>query len=85
MKDTGTMNGGNLLSQYHGICKSNYITLLAVLVYDDHEDPTYLLKAVQGFQSKGIPIYAISIQVRLLSRVREWLLLHAFIERTPEQ
>ncbi|KAG6868840.1 hypothetical protein C0993_009377 [Termitomyces sp. T159_Od127] len=25
-------------------------------------DPTYLLKAVQGFQSKGIPIYAISIQ-----------------------
>ncbi|KAF8964806.1 glycoside hydrolase [Flammula alnicola] len=25
-------------------------------------DPTYLLKAVQGFQSKGFPIYAISIQ-----------------------
>ncbi|KAG6888229.1 hypothetical protein C0995_009606 [Termitomyces sp. Mi166 len=25
-------------------------------------DPTYLLKAVQGFQSKGIPIYAVSIQ-----------------------
>ncbi|KAF8736272.1 hypothetical protein AX14_000583 [Amanita brunnescens Koide BX004] len=44
MKNTGTMNGGNLLSQYYGVY------------------PTYLLKAVQGFQSKGIPIYAISIQ-----------------------
>lgn len=26
-------------------------------------DATYLLKAVQGFQSKGFPIYSISIQV----------------------
>lgn len=26
-------------------------------------DPTYLLKAVQGFQGMGIPVYAISIQV----------------------
>ncbi|KAG6830490.1 hypothetical protein H0H92_000498 [Tricholoma furcatifolium] len=25
-------------------------------------DPTYLLKAVQGFESQGIPVYAISIQ-----------------------
>jgi hypothetical protein len=30
------------------------------------QDPTYLLKAVQGFQSKGIPIYAISIQVSFI-------------------
>ncbi|KAF5378899.1 hypothetical protein D9615_006856 [Tricholomella constricta] len=44
MKDSGTMNGGSLKSQYVG----NYAT--------------YLLKAVQGFQSKGIPVYAISIQ-----------------------
>nr|GAT61145.1 glycoside hydrolase family 30 protein [Mycena chlorophos] len=26
------------------------------------KDPTYLLKAVQGFQAKGIPIFAISVQ-----------------------
>ncbi|KAF8069316.1 glycoside hydrolase family 30 protein [Lyophyllum atratum] len=44
MKDSGTMNGGNLKSQYVG----NYAT--------------YLLKAVQGFQNKGIPIYAVGIQ-----------------------
>ncbi|PFH48236.1 glycoside hydrolase family 30 protein [Amanita thiersii Skay4041] len=44
MKDSGTMNGGSLKSQY-------------ISAY-----PTYLLKAVQGFQSKGIPVYAISIQ-----------------------
>ncbi|KAG6830114.1 hypothetical protein H0H92_002163 [Tricholoma furcatifolium] len=44
MKDSGTMNGGSLLTKY----VPNYAT--------------YLLKAVQGFQSKGIPIYALSIQ-----------------------
>ncbi|KAK2462623.1 hypothetical protein APHAL10511_005356 [Amanita phalloides] len=44
MKDSGTMNGGNLIPQYYGIY------------------PSYLLKAVQGFQSQGIPIYAIGIQ-----------------------
>ncbi|KJA25268.1 glycoside hydrolase family 30 protein [Hypholoma sublateritium FD-334 SS-4] len=44
MKDSGSMNGGSLQSQY-------------VSVY-----ATYLLKAVQGFQSKGFPIYSISIQ-----------------------
>ncbi|TCD70167.1 hypothetical protein EIP91_004637 [Steccherinum ochraceum] len=44
MKDSGTMNGGNFLSQY--------TTQFA----------NYLLKAVQGFQSHGIPVYALSIQ-----------------------
>ncbi|KAF8797523.1 glycoside hydrolase family 30 protein [Phlegmacium glaucopus] len=44
MKDSGTMNGGSLQSQYIG----SYAT--------------YLLKSVQGFQSKGLPVYAISIQ-----------------------
>ncbi|PIL22448.1 hypothetical protein GSI_15136 [Ganoderma sinense ZZ0214-1] len=44
MKDSGTMNGGNFLS--------NYTTVYA----------SYLLKALQGYQSKGISIYAISIQ-----------------------
>ncbi|KAF9485722.1 glycoside hydrolase [Pholiota conissans] len=44
MKDSGTMNGGSLKSQY----TSAY--------------PTYLLKAVQAFQSKGFPVYAVSIQ-----------------------
>jgi hypothetical protein len=29
-------------------------------------DPTYLLKAVQGFQNQGIPVHAISIQVSCL-------------------
>lgn len=44
MKDSGTMNGGSLQSQY-------------IWSY-----ATYLLKSVQGFQNKGIPVYAISIQ-----------------------
>ncbi|KAJ3488425.1 hypothetical protein NLI96_g2859 [Meripilus lineatus] len=44
MKDSGTILGGNFLSQY----TNNYAT--------------YLLKSVQGFQSHGIPIYAISLQ-----------------------
>jgi len=44
MKDSGSMNGGSLQSQY--------VSFYA----------TYLLKAVQGFQSKGFPIYSISIQ-----------------------
>ncbi|KAI0081546.1 glycoside hydrolase [Panus rudis PR-1116 ss-1] len=44
MKDSGSINGGNFLSQY--------INPFA----------QYLLKAVQGFQSHGIPIYAIGIQ-----------------------
>ncbi|TBU27192.1 glycoside hydrolase [Dichomitus squalens] len=44
MKDSGTMNGGNFLS--------NYTTVYA----------NYLLKSLQGFQSKGISVYAISIQ-----------------------
>ncbi|KAF8797529.1 glycoside hydrolase family 30 protein [Phlegmacium glaucopus] len=44
MKDSGTMNGGSLKSQYIG----SYAT--------------YLLKSVQGFQSKGLSVYAISIQ-----------------------
>ena len=29
-----------------------------------HTDANYLLKSLQGFQSKGIPIWAISLQVR---------------------
>ncbi|KAF9558907.1 glycoside hydrolase family 30 protein [Agrocybe pediades] len=45
MKDSGTMNGGSLKSQYVG---SIYAT--------------YLLKAVQGFQSQGFSVSAISIQ-----------------------
>ncbi|KAH9847929.1 glycoside hydrolase [Lenzites betulinus] len=44
MKDSGTMNGGNFLSQYTSVYAS------------------YLLKALQGFQSKGINVYAIGIQ-----------------------
>ncbi|KAI0802063.1 glycoside hydrolase [Irpex lacteus] len=44
MKDSGTMNGGNFLSQY----STPYAN--------------YLLKALQGFKNKGIPIYAIGIQ-----------------------
>ncbi|KDR79564.1 hypothetical protein GALMADRAFT_137365 [Galerina marginata CBS 339.88] len=45
MKDSGTMNGGSIKSQYVGTPYA-----------------TYLLKAVQGFQNQGLPVYAISIQ-----------------------
>lgn len=34
-----------------------------VLIRVDVLDPTYLLKAVQGFKNQGISIYAISVQV----------------------
>ncbi|RXW18288.1 hypothetical protein EST38_g7567 [Candolleomyces aberdarensis] len=44
MKDSQTMNGGNMLERY-------------IPAY-----ARYLLRAVQGFQSQGVPIYAISIQ-----------------------
>ncbi|KZV70556.1 glycoside hydrolase family 30 protein [Peniophora sp. CONT] len=44
MKDSGTMNGGAL--------KTQYATQYA----------TYFLKAVQGFESKGISVYGVSIQ-----------------------
>ncbi|KAI0821952.1 glycoside hydrolase [Trametes gibbosa] len=44
MKDSGTMNGGNFMSQYTAVYAN------------------YLLKALQGFQSKGINVYAIGIQ-----------------------
>ncbi|GLB39559.1 putative glycosyl hydrolase 30 family protein [Lyophyllum shimeji] len=58
MKDSGTMNGGSLNSQYVG----NYAT--------------YLLKAVQGFQTKNLPVHAIGIQVRahvLKGSDQQWL------------
>lgn len=32
--------------------------------YHNLLDATYLLKAIQGFQNQGFPVYAISIQVR---------------------
>ncbi|KAH8104653.1 glycoside hydrolase [Cristinia sonorae] len=44
MKDSGTMLGGNFLSQY------------------TNQFAQYLLKSLQGFQSHGIPVYAVSIQ-----------------------
>lgn len=67
------MNGGNLLPQYHSICRFSHNSTFAFdyISRIDDEDPTYLLKTVQGFQSKGIPIYAISIQVRGLLRDSE--------------
>ncbi|CAL1712943.1 unnamed protein product [Somion occarium] len=44
MKDSGTVKGGNFLSQFTS------------------QFAQYLLKSIQGFQSHGIPIYAISLQ-----------------------
>ena len=40
-----------------GTLETSYISVLA----------QYLLKSLQGFSSKGIPVYAISIQVSLRS------------------
>ena len=34
------------------------------MITSGHVDASYLLKALQGYQSKGISVYAISIQVR---------------------
>ncbi|KAG6844261.1 hypothetical protein H0H87_008354 [Tephrocybe sp. NHM501043] len=65
MKDSGTMNGGSLQSQY----VSSY--------------PTYLLKAVQGFQAKGIPVYAISIQV-IISPFPSIRVSHPFAKNEPQ-
>ena len=61
------MNGGNFLSQYSTVCTSfasvmrcscdlMCLTWLPV-------DANYLLKSLQGFQSHGISVYAIGIQV----------------------
>ena len=36
------------------------------MIVHTHVDANYLLKALQGYQSKGISVYAISIQVRPL-------------------
>lgn len=46
-------------------------------------DPTYLLKAVQGFQNQGIPVYAISVQV-ILNLTFDLINSDPCIERTPK-
>jgi hypothetical protein len=65
MKDSGTMNGGALQTNLATQCKFPDGTRMAH-AYLLYVDATYFLKAVQGFQSKGINVYAVSIQVRLL-------------------
>ena len=56
------MDGGSLEDYYIGICKST-VLLMYALITQFSEDSSYLLKCVQGFASKGITPYAISIQV----------------------
>lgn len=64
MKNSGTMNGGSLQERYIEACEHILISSDASQTLTLwYPDPTYLLKAVQGFQAKGFPIYAISIQV----------------------
>jgi hypothetical protein len=66
MKSGGTMRGGSLNTQYINTSElfdytpymDAQLTIIAVA--------NYLLKSVQAFSNKGIPIYAISIQVRSL-------------------
>ena len=70
MKSTGTMNGGGISSQYVNSCKSrrnssrlkNRNIVLLTRMVESYTDATYLLKCVQGFNSKGLLPYAISIQ-----------------------
>ncbi|KAF4609466.1 hypothetical protein D9613_012241 [Agrocybe pediades] len=63
MKDSGTMNGGSLKSQYVGsICQSSSFYFQMLDLHHENLDATYLLKAVQGFQSQGFSVSAISIQ-----------------------
>ena len=61
MKDSNTMNGGNLLDSYipaRASFEPFLDSLLMVLIV-----ATYLFKSVQGFASKGFTPYGISIQV----------------------
>ena len=64
----GTMNGGSLNPSYIAVSQSHFLFHIQPCL-TDATVANYLLKSVQGFQSKGIPVYAISIQVR---RVWKW-------------
>lgn len=74
MKDSGSILGGNFLSQYNQQCMYFYIRRLRTTcsweLFPPRSDANYLLKAVQGFQSHGIPIYAIGFQVWKISYYR---------------
>jgi len=61
MKTSGTMDGGSLSSSLLNTC--GYDSFHQKLVTNAKSaDATYLLRCLQGFQNKGIPLYAISIQ-----------------------
>ena len=67
MKDSGSMNGGSLQSQYVNSCEFFlFFSALALRISSIVSDATYVLKAVQGFRSQGFPVHATSIQVGFL-------------------
>ena len=67
MKDGGTMNGGALETQYATQCTLQISTRETLLTTMIMADATYFLKAVQGFESKGISVYGVSIQVCIIT------------------
>jgi O-glycosyl hydrolase len=68
MKTTGTMNGGTIQSGFVSSCKDRTSSTAGSVAHSNYllSDPTYLLKAVQGFKNQGINIYAVSVQVCVL-------------------
>lgn len=60
---SGTMDGGSLNTAYISI--SRYLELIRLMLCQPYiKVANYLLKSLQGFSSEGIPVYAITIQVR---------------------
>ena len=67
MKDGGTMNGGALETQYATQCTLQISTRETQITTIIMADATYFLKAVHGFESKGISVYGVSIQVCIIT------------------
>lgn len=67
MKDSGKINGGNFESKYISTCKSAQRDCKGTILSADCEsDANYLFKALQAWNAKGFPAYAVGIQVRHL-------------------
>ena len=61
------MKGGSLNPAYIAVSQSHFLLCIISRV-SLIPVANYLLKSVQGFHNKGIPVYAISIQVRSFRR-----------------
>jgi len=63
MKDSGTALGGSVLPQYTGICVWRRVSYNRCLVLTScGSDTQYLMKVLEGFATKGLVPYALSIQ-----------------------